>query len=520
MLKRFVMFGVLVLLALTTQGVVAQDGGSQTGSRDLATKLAAYISQPDFAAASWGIKVVSLDSGRQIFAHDADKLMIPASTGKLFTGALALATFGERHRVPTSLFATGKPDRSGTLRGDLILYGYGDPTLGTTGRTQWPDQLAAELGKSGVRRVHGDVIADDSYDLQSWFGAPISTLSIGENIVRVTVSPGKAVDDPAVIAFQPAYAALDLANSLRTVARGKRNDINLYRAPGSSTLAAFGSIALGTDAQGYRISIADPALLAGNLMSDALIRRGIDFDGKVRVAHWPRRDGPLKPEKLQHVADVWSPPLAEIVHSGLKRSQNLYLQNLLLMVGSKFAFDQAPEDEGATLPFRTTEDWGIRAMQKWLIDVGAPKSVVLMEEGAGLSRKDLTTPAALTGLLIYAARQPWGATFRDSLAIAGVDGSLRARMHKTPAEDTVQAKSGSMSYTDALAGYVTTKAGENLAFALMLNNYVPQPPPRGGKRLRGRDAMDAIAILLAESTEKVGTPVISSPAAVGSASGH
>ncbi len=515
---------VAVLFAIACTAAFAADAADPAPKPTLAARIDAFISQPRFAAAAWGIKIMSLDSGHVIYEHDANKLLVPASTGKLFTAALALATFGEKHRVPTSLFASARPSRTGTLDGDLILYGYGDPTLGIAGRTGWDDQLAAALGKHGVRRVHGDLIADDSYfatppigsgweagDLQTWFAVPASTLSIGENIARVSVAPGQAVGDLARIAFEPELAAMPLVNQLRTVARGGHTDINLYRAPGSPRLHAFGSIVQSAKPRNYRMSIADPARLAGDLLRAALVRHGIEFDGEVRSVHWPREGGPFDPERVEHLADVWSPPLGDIVHSGIKRSQNLYLQNLLLMVGAKAAYDNRPAD-GSVPAFRSTEAWGIRAEREWLDRIGAPESVALMEEGAGLSRKDLATPAALTGLLVHAARQPWGAVLRDALPLAGVDGSLIGRMRNTAAQGRVHAKSGSMRYTEALAGYVTTAAGEHLAFALMLNNY--QPPKRhGGERVRARDALDTIAILLAESTEPRAAVVI--PAAVG-----
>lgn len=524
--RRVLSLVTLVALAAFAFDTWAADANGANATKStpstLAARIDAYISQPRFSAAAWGIKIMSLDSGRTIYAHNPDKLMTPASTGKLYTAALALSTFGAKYRVPTSLFASARPQRTGTLDGDLILYGYGDPTLGIAGRTGWDDQLAAALGKHGVRRVHGDLIADDSYfatppigsgweagDLQTWFAAPASTLSVAENIVRVTIGPGKAVGDPARIAFEPDLAALPLVNQLRTVARGTRTDINLYRAPGSPQLHVFGSIVQSTNQRNYRISIADPARLAGDFLRAALVRHGIDFDGEVRTVHWPREGGPFDPEAVEHIADVWSPPLGDIVHSGLKRSQNLYLQNLLLMVGAKAAYDNRPED-GSAPPFRSSEAWGTRAMKAWLDRIGAPDSVVLMEEGAGLSRKDLTTPAALTGLLIHAARQPWGAVIRDALPSAGVDGSLIGRMRNTAAQGKVHAKSGSMRYTEALAGYVTTAAGEHLAFALMLNNYHP-PKRHGNGRVRGRDALDAIAILLAESTEPRAAVVIPAP---------
>ena len=157
----------------------------------LAARIDAHIGTPRFAAADWGIAVVSLDDGRTLYAHRADHLMQPASTTKLFTAALALSTLGADYRMPTRLLAGGAI-ANGRLDGPLILYGMGDPTLGTVNTSaDWADQLAGQLAARGVRRVHGNVIADDSYfrgpltgsgweagDLQSAFAAPASALSV------------------------------------------------------------------------------------------------------------------------------------------------------------------------------------------------------------------------------------------------------------------------------------------------------------------------------------------------------
>jgi D-alanyl-D-alanine carboxypeptidase/D-alanyl-D-alanine-endopeptidase (penicillin-binding protein 4) len=186
--------------------------------------------------------------------------------------------------------------------------------------------------------------------------------------------------------------------------------------------------------------------------------------------------------------------LIDVLTRGLKRSQNLYLQNLLLIAGAKVQADamQLPDPPSG---FLSTEAWGIRALRQLLDGIGIAPTDSLLEEGTGLSRQDLTTPNAMVRLLRYLASQPYGEQLHDALPIAGVDGTLEWRMRNTPAENNVHAKTGSMNYVDCLAGYVTTAAGERLAFAIMLNNYAP---PAGAPRT-SRD-LDAIAEWLASFT--------------------
>ncbi|HEY8327885.1 MAG TPA: D-alanyl-D-alanine carboxypeptidase/D-alanyl-D-alanine-endopeptidase [Rhodanobacter sp.] len=484
------------LLAAPMIALAAAPATPATTTRTgLAAQIDAQIGQPRFAAARWGIAVVSLDSGRTLYAHHADQLLQPASTAKLFTAALALSVLGPDHRIPTRLLA-GERIAHGRLNGPLILYGMGDPTLGTTGSADWADQLASQAAARGLRFVHGDLVADDSYfagplygsgweagDLQSWFAVPSSALSAQENTVNVTVNPGSAPGRPARLEFAPADARPDLDDQLLTGAAHTPNDINLYRAPGKPTLHAFGSIAADAPAQHFKLAMTDPALLAGMQLRRALQQHGIHVGGQLRVVHWPQQEA-ARFAQAGVLGEVWSPPLREIVQRGLKRSQNLYLQNLLLGVGA--------QQPASTPGFSSAESRGIEALRQLLLHIGIPPTASLIEEGSGLSRRNLVTPNALARLLSYLAAQPYAEMLRQALPVAGVDGSLAGRMRRTAAENNVHAKTGSLAYVHALAGYVTTAAGERLVFAIMLNNYQrPEGAPSAGSDV------DAIAVLLA-----------------------
>ncbi|WP_430388999.1 D-alanyl-D-alanine carboxypeptidase/D-alanyl-D-alanine endopeptidase [Dyella sp. 20L07] len=486
-------------LAATPQPAPAHAPATPTS---LAEQIGSLIDEPRFAGADWGISVISLDSGRTVYTHHADQLFQPASTAKLFTAAVVLSELGPDYRIPTRVLATGDI-HNGRLDGPLILYGMGDPTLGVDLTTvSWPDQLAEQLAAQGLRHVHGDLIADATYfaspmmgtgweaiDLQSWFAVPASALSVKENQVDITVAPATNAGGAAQVSFDPADAIPNLVSEVVTTPIRSRNDINLYRAPGDGVLYAFGNIAARSPAQSYKLAVPDPARYAGGLLREALTRHGIQVDGKLVSLQWPRRDAALMAQP-RTLAEVLSPPLGEILSRGLKRSQNLYLQNLLLLAGVKAQAD-TEQREGNT-GFVTSERWGIRAMHQLLEQVGITPAASLIEEGTGLSRRNLATPNAMARLLAFLASQPYAATVQGALPIAGVDGTLQWRMRNTPAENNVHAKTGSMSFVHCLAGYVTTADGERLAFAIMLNNY---DPPQGAPSAT-RD-VDAIAVMLA-----------------------
>jgi D-alanyl-D-alanine carboxypeptidase/D-alanyl-D-alanine-endopeptidase (penicillin-binding protein 4) len=450
------------------------------GDASLAGRIDAHIGQPRFAAAQWGIEVVSLDSGKVVYAHHADALLNPASAAKLITGAMALQNLGPATRVATTLSATGKRDGD-RLLGSLRLQGGGDATFGTDpGSATWAQAMAAAVVAQGIRVVEGDIVAEDTRfesppmgsgweasDLQTYYGTAVSALTVDENIVQLNIQPAAREGNPVQLSFAPDDAALPVINRMTTTAAGMRADVNLWRGPGDNRLFVFGGLPQKAATEHFRLAIADSAVLAANRLRQALAQRQVRVAGSIRVVHWPELPAV---DNGQVIASIASPPVAQIVHGGLKRSQNLYLQTLLLLCGVQL--HDADRNGPAPAPgFLTTEAWGLRAMHAWLDRVGVSPSAALLEEGTGLSRRDLVTPGALVRVLTYMDKQPEAADYRDALPVAGVDGTLMYRMRNTAAEGKLQAKTGSMTFVHALAGYVTTAAGERLAFAIMLNNY-------------------------------------------------
>jgi len=482
----------------------------QSVAADLAATRAAIdaqLAQPRFAAARWGIAVVSLDSGRTLYAHDADKLFQPASTAKLYTAALVLNGLDGGYHIPTRVLGPA-PGARGRVQGPLVLFGMGDPSLGADPSTAgWADALAGQLAEKGVRRVRGDLVADATYfagpaigdgweasDLLAGFAAPASALGAYENQLRLTVAPAARAGEPALLAFDSPVGTMSLDNRLVTAPAGTPADVNLYRDPGSELVHVFGAIPAGSSARKFRLAVPDPARLAGQALLQAMRRRGIEIDGELRVRRWPQQE-PALPAGTSVLAQVQSPPLATLLREGLKRSQNLYLQNLLQLAGTR-AHATASGDPKSPGGFLSAADWGIHVLHQLLDRIGIPPSASLIGEGTGLSRRDLTTPNALVRLLAFLANGRNADLLRDMLPVAGVDGTLTGRMRGTAAAGNVHAKTGSMTYVSCLAGYVTSAAGERLAFAILLNGY---EPPEGASASAD---VDAIAVRLAELDEK------------------
>jgi D-alanyl-D-alanine carboxypeptidase/D-alanyl-D-alanine-endopeptidase (penicillin-binding protein 4) len=468
----------------------------------LADGIDAYLAQPRFAHAQWGIDVVSLDSGAMLYQRNADALFLPASNAKLYTAALALQTLSTDARFSTALYATGAPRADGTLAGDLILYGGGDPSLGDADVSpDWADALAAALANRGIRRVRGDLIADDTLfagplfgggwealDLQAAYGAQSGALGAQDNVVHVKVARQGA--RCCTVAVDPRDSGMRVANMT-----GGAAPLALYRPPGSDTLYMIGSLRADVPRRTYRLSVPDGALFAANLLREALAEHGIALDGKVRVLHWPETDDALTDQPAE-IASIASPPLSQLLVHMLKHSDNRYAQMLLQQVGVRTARAGICADR--IEPPQTSADWGLCAMRAFLARVGIDNGEASFGDGAGLSRHDLVTPAATVKLLAWIARQPFANVLRDALPVAGIDGTLQYRMRDDAATDNVQAKTGTLSHVYTLSGYVTDAAGERLAFSLMLNRYV-RPTDEFGRNIQPspQSDLDAIATMLA-----------------------
>ena len=463
------------------------------------------LAQPRFAHASWGIQVVSLDSGKALYAHNADTLFLPASNAKLYTAALALQTLGADASFSTALYATTTPHGS-TLSGDLILHGRGDPSLGEADVSpDWADRFALALAEHGVRRVRGDLVADDTYfagpligggwealDLQDDYGAQAGALGVQDGVVRVDVAREGArccaviVDPP-----QSGLRVIDLT--------GDAAPLSLYRPPGSDVLYASGSLPANQPQHDYTLSAPDAALFAANLLRDALARHGIALSGNVRGVHWPERDPALANAPVE-IASISSPPLSQLIRHMLKHSDNRYAQMLLQQVGVQTA--RTGECADREEPPQTSADWGLCAMRAFLARVGIGNDQAMFDEGSGLSRHDLVTPAATVKLLAWLARQPFANVLREALPVAGVDGTLKSRMLGTTAAGNLQAKTGTLTHAYALSGYVTDARGEHLAFSLMLNRY-QRPTDAMGNAIppSPQDDLDAVAEMIANMTQ-------------------
>jgi len=478
---------------------------------DLKSRIEEIARQPALEPGFFAVKIVSLDTNQIIYEQNANKFVRPASNMKLYTVATAFDRLTPDYHFVTSVYAKERPE-DGKIKGDLIVYGRGDPSIAARFNNgdyfKGINDLADRIVAAGVKRVKGDLVGDESHfngapvgsgweweDLTWSYGAELSALTINDNAIDLTVKPGLSVGFPVVITSGPPAASfMTIANHATTSARGSRSDLHIYRGLGANTLEISGSLPLGDTGFIGGVAVPDPALAFVSMLREALVKRGVKIDGRVRTVN-ARSGGsivlnsPAGPVPIE-IASLQSPPFSIIAAHTLKPSQNQYTELILRTLGKI-----QPLNPGDATHARDNEDAGLEVVTSFLRQAGVGENEIALNDGSGLSRNDLISANTTVQLLTFMTKHRYFAQFRDALPIAGVDGTLRTRMRGTPAEGNVRAKTGSLSSVASLSGYVTTAAGEHLVFSMMLNNY----PDAAAVR---RDSIDAIAILLASFAGK------------------
>ena len=482
---------------------------------ELRSRIEQIAHQPALEPGFFAVKIVSLDTGSVIYEQDAHKFVRPASNMKLYTVATAFDRLTPDYHFITSAYVKEKPE-DGKVKGDLVIYGRGDPSIAARFNNgdyfKGINDLADRIVAAGVKRLKGDLVGDESYfngaplgsgwewdDLTWSYGAQVSALNINDNAIDLTVKPGARVGAPVVVTTGPPAAGfMTIANRAITSARGSKNELQLYRGVGENTLEITGSIPLGDAGFIGGVAIPDPALAFVSMFRDALVKRGVKIDGRVRTVN-ARSGGSIVPNTSVasppstivsspvEIASLQSPPFSLIAAHTLKPSQNQYTEIILRTLGK---VRLTPMGQSLMATNQDNETAGLEVVRNFLHQAGVGDSDLVLSDGSGLSRNDMITANATVQLLTFMSKHKYFAQFRDALPIAGVDGTLRTRMKGTLAEGNVRAKTGSLSSVASLSGYVTTAAGEHLVFSMMLNNY----PDAGALR---RESIDAIAILLA-----------------------
>ena len=440
--------------------------------------------------------VVATEDGRELVAIAPEDRFIPASNTKMFTTAAAFATFSALDQPDTAGGTSVRLEARGRGAPDVVLKGHGDARLSSA-----PDCVAnclAALADAVAARTRAvrDVVGDDSLfpdqrwspgmswnNIQSRYGTATSALTLDDNELELKVLPAEAGKAPR-IELLPYYV---VDNRAMTTASGATK-LEFDRMPGSNSVRLTGTIAQGAAPEVLRLAIDDPAHYAAWRFKTLLEARGVRVAGAVSARHRPltpaddpklRNGAPaLRAPEPEPLARLVPPPLIQDLSHINKVSQNLHAELMLRRVAREKGSGSIAD--------------GVAAIRTMLEQAGVPRPAYDFSDGSGMSTYNRAAPRGVVAMLRWISAQPWGPAWRETLPIAGVDGTLSKRFKGTPLEGRLFAKTGSLNATNALSGYMIGASGRTLLFSAYANDV-----PEDVAATKSMDA--ALALIAAEN---------------------
>lgn len=510
-------------LTLVAQTLHAQD-------RALSSKIAEINARPEFVHAEFGVAAYDLDAKTVVFGLNAEQLFTPGSTTKLLTMGTALALLGADYRFHTPVYRTGPIER-GVVKGDLVLVGVGDPNLSgravgdTLGFSNEDHSyagggdsvakaigdplaamrdLAAQIAARGIKQVDGRVLVDVSLFPQGQrelgTGVTISPVILNDNIVDLLLAPGAKAGDQASVRVSPDLGMFKVTNEITTGAPRSASTVHRMITRDSSggvTVRLLGAYASDAKPLVMSVNVDDPAEYAARALVAALRDRGVTVSGGAAGMHADFAHLSMGYGDSTRVAEHVSLPFAEEVKATLKVSQNLHASTMPYVIGAFVGHK----------PGRDAFQAGFDAEHDFLTKAGLDLMAAGQGDGAGGAQSAFFSPAFMAQYLAYMATRPDTAVFRRALPILGRDGTLWNIQPNTPAAGKVFAKTGTFAVFDplnhrliitgkGLAGYMTTKSGRRLSFAIY-GNRIPFPPNyQGDEALLVGQALGEIAVAM------------------------
>jgi D-alanyl-D-alanine carboxypeptidase/D-alanyl-D-alanine-endopeptidase (penicillin-binding protein 4) len=467
----------------------------------LTDAIAKIVNRPSLRHTLFGIAVYNTGTKRTIYGLNASKFMKPASTTKTLTEGAVLSTLGGNFRFTTPVYRTGPVDASGTLHGDIVLVASGDPDLsqriqpdgtlafenedhsydGSAATKAVPGDplavlrdLAKQIAASGIKSITGRVYVDTSIfpdgGAEAGTGAYQSSIVVNDNLIDVTVTPGKNVGDAPTIAVSPKTPYATFTNRATTGAAKSDNTLDFEDETddfGDRIVTLTGSVPVTDPPTLYAYRVPTPARFAEVALTQALIDAGVTIALPQQDPRFDASDYSADYTAANLVAKHVSPPLREDIKVTLKVSDNLHASLMIYALGVYVAHAKhAQLQAGFDVEHRVLAGAGLDLTQATQSD--------------GLGGNAYFTPNFMVSYLLWAQKQPWFPEFYRGLPILGVDGTLFDIQTNAPAKGKVHAKTGtwgiddllnhgSMVNSKGLIGYVTTRRGHHVVFALYLN---------------------------------------------------
>jgi len=405
--------------------------------------------------------VLDAQSGKVIFAKNENIGLATASTLKTITSATAFSVLGKDFKYQTTLAYSGKITPDGTLQGDLIIIGAGDPTLGSWRYEQTKEnvvlnQWVSAIKNAGIKKIEGAVIGDDSLwgtqtmpegwiwqDMGNYYGAGNSSLAWRENQFDIHLKPGASLGaDVSIQKTVPAMPYLKVVNELKTGSSGSGDNAYAYLPPFGNLAYLRGTWGMGISKKGISLALPDPAFDVAYRLQDTLLRLNITSTTAATTARKLGLDGKTLPIVSQKLVTLSSPTLSEIVYWFNKKSVNLYGEQLLRTIAWKLG--KTPSTKN-----------GASSVINFWVAKGIDKNALNILDGSGLSPGTRVTTLAMASILFQAQKEDWFAAYYNSF----------------PDNNGMKLKSGSINDVSAYAGYYTDAKGNKYITVININNY-------------------------------------------------
>src|SRR6266404_1453106 len=452
----------LLLLSAHVQRVRAQSPAT------LAERIQKVMSRPEFAHANFGIKFVSLDTGKVLYSFNADKMFVPASTTKLLTEGALLAKLGADYRFHTRIYRTAPIDNKGKLKGDLILVASGDPNLSNRirpdGTLAFVDEdhayngpavdgdplavikrLAKDVASKGLRKIEGRVLVDTTLfpddPREGGTGVVMSSIMVNDNVIDLIVTPAAKSGETATLVSTPQTSYIKFIDHVTTGPAESKSDLDISdpatNSDGTVTISVNGIVALGSQPTTAAAAVPSPTKFAQTVLTETIAASGIsmkppkhaaapDFSALARL---------YTPEN--QIAEHVSLPLAEEAKVTLKVSQNLHAGMGPYLLGTLLA-------KNSKDPLQA----GFATERTFLQDAKLDLSGISQGDGAGGDWADLFSPDFMCQYLTYWTTRPDYPVFFKALPILGKDGTLAKIQTANPGAGHVFAKTGTFGSED------------------------------------------------------------------------
>lgn len=426
----------------------------------------------DLVNASWGFCLLDPENGTVLSSHEMERSLVPASGVKAITTLAALQMLKPDYRYQTKIEYDGELT-DGVLKGNIYITGSGDPTLGSNriaGYNRYDtlfSQWAEIIKNFGIKQIDGSIIGDASAfdnvtipgswnwdDISQYYGAGVSGLNVYENTYTLFYSSTKS--STRIDSVYPVMDGLTFSNEVK--AAGSGNNAYIFGGPDSYLRTITGTIPAGVKAYKVEGAMPNPELFAAGELQKALLKSGVRIAQKTTTYAQLQKTDTFSKTKRNTIHVHTSASLSEIIKETNSKSINLYAEALLKTIGKE--------------KFQTgTNTASIKAVRDFWISNGFSLKGFNMEDGSGLSRLNTMTAYQMASFMMYGYKQPYFETYKSSMSVAGVSGTLKNIGSGTAAQNKIFAKSGSMQKVRSYTGYVQGMSGKIYAFSIMVNNY-------------------------------------------------